>query len=52
MLATDFAAVLRLTLAGTAIGHIPSLVATEAVEAGALVPVMPIGRAAAERSGP
>ena len=39
--ATDFATVLRLTLAGVGIGHIPSLVAAKAVGAGALIPVMP-----------
>ena len=39
--ATDFATVLRLTLAGVGIGHIPSLVAAKALGAGTLVPVMP-----------
>ncbi|MBX9931693.1 MAG: LysR family transcriptional regulator [Methylobacterium sp.] len=39
--ATDFATVLRLTLAGIGIGVIPSLVAARSVLAGDLVPVLP-----------
>ncbi len=38
--ASDFAAVLRLTLAGTGIGHLPSAVAAGAVANGALVRVL------------
>ncbi|KQP10378.1 LysR family transcriptional regulator [Methylobacterium sp. SD274] len=38
--ASDFAAVLRLTLAGTGIGHLPSAVAAGSVENGALVRVL------------
>jgi DNA-binding transcriptional LysR family regulator len=39
--AGDFATVLRLTLAGGGIGHIPSLVAARAVQSGELVRVLP-----------
>ena len=39
--ATDFATVLRLTLAGVGIGHIPSLVAAKALASGDLVRVLP-----------
>lgn len=39
--ASDFATVLRLTLAGGGIGHIPSLVAARAVQSGELVRVLP-----------
>ncbi|GJD49663.1 HTH-type transcriptional regulator DmlR [Methylobacterium crusticola] len=39
--ATDYATVLRLTLAGGGIGHIPSLVAARSLRAGALVRVLP-----------
>ena len=38
--ASDFATVLRLTLAGTGIGHLPSAVAAGSVETGALVRVL------------
>ena len=39
--ATDFATVLRLTLAGAGIGHIPSLVAAKSLVRGDLVRVLP-----------
>lgn len=39
--ATDFATVLRLTLAGAGIGHIPSLVAAKSLDRGDLVRVLP-----------
>lgn len=39
--ATDFATVLRLTLAGAGIGHIPSLVAAKSLARGDLVRVLP-----------
>ncbi|MDB5644606.1 LysR family transcriptional regulator [Methylobacterium sp.] len=39
--ATDFATVLRLTLAGAGIGHIPSLVAAKSLGEGALVRILP-----------
>lgn len=38
---SDFATVLRMTVAGGGIGHIPSLVAARAVESGHLVRVLP-----------
>lgn len=41
ILASDFAAVLRLTLAGAGLGQIPTLVAARAVEGGDLVRVLP-----------
>jgi len=41
ILASDFAAVLRLTLAGAGIGQIPTLVAARAVQEGSLVRVLP-----------
>ncbi|WP_375465522.1 LysR substrate-binding domain-containing protein [uncultured Methylobacterium sp.] len=39
--ATDYATVLRLTLAGAGIGHVPSLVAAKALAAGSLIPILP-----------
>lgn len=39
--ATDFATVLRLTLAGAGIGHIPSLVAAKSLAGGDLVRILP-----------
>ncbi len=47
--ATDFATVLRLTLAGAGIGHIPSLVAAKSLARGDLVRVLPEW---ASRAGP
>lgn len=41
ILASDFAAVLRLTLVGAGIGQIPTLVAARAIEGGELVRVLP-----------
>ena len=38
--ASDFATVFRLTLEGTGIGHLPSVVAAHAIESGALVRVL------------